>query len=81
MSRAGFEDYVAYLSNHSDLLIIASPRGPLPPARYDRILSGQLGADLKRLGITRPSLLAFRRVADARMLRALGPESMMMSSL
>lgn len=67
-----FQDYAAYLSNHSDLLIIASPHGPLPAPRFERILSGQLGEDLARLGITHASQLAFRKVADARMLRVLG---------
>lgn len=67
-----FQDYAAYLSNHSDLLIIASPHGPLPQARFERVLSGQLGDDLARLGLTEASQLAFRKVADARLLRALG---------
>lgn len=66
-----FADYRAYLANTSDLLIVASMK-PLPDAPdFGRLFAGELGQDLKRVGITHPEQLAFRRVADARMIRAM----------
>lgn len=67
-----FGDYSAWLSNDVDLIIIATPDRQLPPIDYERILTGVLGAELAYLGITRPEQLAFRKVADARVLRTLG---------
>lgn len=66
-----FEDYVAYLSNHSDLLIVASPKGPVPEPDFDRLLQMGLGADLERLGLSTGEQISFRKVADARILRAI----------
>ncbi|PJK15330.1 spermidine synthase [Lysobacteraceae bacterium NML07-0707] len=65
-----FSDYQAYLSNSHDLIIIATPAGTLPPLNAERILSGTLGKELARLGFTDAAHLQFRRVADARVLRA-----------
>lgn len=67
-----FEDYAAWLSNRSDLIIVASAHGPLPPADYKQVFKGVLGQDLKRAGIATADQLAFRKIADARLLRALG---------
>lgn len=68
-----FEDYSAWISNGSDLLIVASPRGKLPKLDFQRLMASEkLKTDLARLGITRPEHVDFRKVADARMLRALG---------
>lgn len=68
-----FEDYAAWLTNSSDMLIVASPKGPLPKSELNRLLStpGPLKAELARLGITTQETLDFRKIADARMLRGL----------
>jgi spermidine synthase len=66
-----FEDFSAYLSNSSDLLIVASPRGPLREPDLERLFEGALGEELRKAAITDADTLAFRRIADARMLRAL----------
>ncbi len=66
-----FGDYAAWLSNGVDLIIIATPAARLPVADYGRVLRGALASDLARLGIERPEQLAFHKVADARLLRAL----------
>lgn len=67
-----FEDYAAWISNGTDLLIVASPKGKLPEPDFQRLMgSNPLKAELARLGIVLPEHLAFRKVADARMLRAL----------
>jgi hypothetical protein len=67
-----FGDYAAWLSNDVDLLIIATPGKQLPSADYSHILAGVLGSEMARLGISAPEQLAFHKVADARLLRALG---------
>lgn len=67
-----FEDYSAFLSNQSDLLIIASPKGALPPLNPSPLLLNPASqADLRRVGIDNAQQLNFRRIADARMLKAL----------
>lgn len=65
-----FDDYSAWLSNYSDLLIVASPKGPLPKLEVDRLMAGPLKAELARLGIGTAEQLNFRKVGDARLLRA-----------
>ncbi|MFC0356470.1 spermidine synthase [Pseudofulvimonas gallinarii] len=67
-----FGDYAAWLSNGVDLIIIATPGPALPSIDYERVLQGVLGSELAYLGITRPEQLAYRKVADARLLRAMG---------
>jgi len=67
-----FGDYSAWLANQTDLIIVATADDHLPPADYERVLSGAIGDDLKYLGIERPEQMALRKVADARMLRAFG---------
>ena len=67
-----FEDYAAWLSNRSDLIIVASPRGALPAADYARLFDGLMAQDLQRAGIATADQLAYRKIADARLLRALG---------
>lgn len=68
-----FKDYGAWISNGTDLLIVASATGKLPKPDFERLMaSEELKSELARLGIVRPEHLEFRKVADARMLRALG---------
>lgn len=67
-----FSDYGAWLSNASDLLIVATRKGTLPPLDLAPLLA-QEGArsDLFRLGIESTQQLSFRKIADARVLRAI----------
>lgn len=69
-----FGDYAAWLSSDSDLIIVATLQPQLPPVDYSRVLRGVLGTEFSRLGITSREQLAFHKVADARLLRALGRE-------
>jgi predicted membrane-bound spermidine synthase len=66
-----FEDFSAYLANSSDLLIVARPRGRLRAPDLERLFEGALGEELRKAAITDAEALAFRRIADARLLRAL----------
>ncbi|MDZ7861374.1 fused MFS/spermidine synthase [Acidovorax sp.] len=67
-----FEDYSAWISNSSDLLIIASPKGPLPPLNFSHLQNSDvLLSELAKLGVTATEHLTFRKVADAKTLRAL----------
>lgn len=67
-----FEDYGAWISNTSDLLIVASPKGKLPNLDFSRLLGSDLmKSDLNRMAITSEEHLRFRKIADAKMLRAL----------
>lgn len=69
-----FEDYAAWISASNDMLIIASPKGPLPKSDLDRLLSnpGPLRSELARIGITKQEHLDLRKIADGRLLRGLG---------
>ncbi|MBP7646006.1 MAG: fused MFS/spermidine synthase [Comamonas sp.] len=69
-----FEDYGAWLTNNSDLLIVASPKGPLPKSDIGRLLSvdGPLRAELARQDLNTQARIDFRKVADSVMLRGLG---------
>ena len=66
-----FSDYSAWLSNASDLLIVATPKGQLPALDLQSLLNTPKARDdLVRLGISSTQQLAFRRIADAKVLRA-----------
>lgn len=68
-----FADYSAWLSSRLDLLIVASPHGPLPALDMTALLQDPKNrADLQRVGLDTPHEIRFRQVADARLLRALG---------
>lgn len=69
-----FEDYAAWLASSNDMLIIASPKGPLPKSEIARLLStpGPLQSELARIGITTQEHLDFHKLADARLLRGFG---------
>lgn len=67
-----FSDYGAWLSNSTDLLIIATKNGPLPPLDAQRVLaSPQLQAELARLQLASTQRLAFRKIANADLLRGM----------
>ena len=66
-----FSDYSAYLTNGSDLLIIASPNGKVPNINLEKLLANEpLSSELRRLGLNSSEHLNFRKVADARLLRS-----------
>jgi predicted membrane-bound spermidine synthase len=66
-----FEDYGAWMSNSTDLIIVASPTGKLPKEDLGKILSnGPLTAELARQGMIKSEHMRFRKIADARMLNA-----------
>lgn len=68
-----FDDYSAWLTNESDLIIIASPKGPLPKLDSEYLFAHSATKnDLARIEIDNDAQFAFRKVADARLLRALG---------
>lgn len=67
-----FADYHAYLSNNADLIIIASQNRTLPEPDFAKLFTdADMRKTLAQAGITAPEQLAFRKVADARMLRTL----------
>lgn len=67
-----FNDYGAWLANYSDLLIIASPDGRIGNPDFTQLLRGPMKAELERLGLASEEQIAFRKVADGRVLRGLG---------
>jgi len=67
-----FDDYEAYLTNYADLVIIAKPKGRLPPLDLNRLQHAQpLLEELNALGMPTAEHLAWRKMADAQMLRAM----------
>lgn len=64
-----FDDYEAWLTNTSDLLIIAKPRGHLPPLNWNG-MSPNLRYELARIGLESEAQLRFRKIADRRLLNA-----------
>lgn len=72
LTTSSFSDYGAWLSNSTDLLIIATKNGPLPELDAQRVLaSPQLKAELARLQLDSTQRLAFRKVANADLLRGM----------
>lgn len=66
-----FSDYAAWISNRTDLIIVAKHKGKLPKLDFDRLAQAQpLLKDMDKLGIPSAEHLAFRQVADTRILRA-----------
>lgn len=67
-----FSDYGAWISNSTDLLIIATKNGPLPLLDAQRVLtSPQLKPELERLQLNSTQRLAFRKIANADLLRGI----------
>ena len=64
-----FDDQAAWLTNTSDLLIVAKKKGSLGEVNPD-FMQGELGKDLGLLGIPGIQHLKFRQVADRDLLRA-----------
>lgn len=67
-----FSDYAAWISNRTDLIIVARPKGKLPALDFGKLANAQpLLQELDKLGMPGVEHIAYRQVADARMLRAL----------
>lgn len=67
-----FNDYAAWISNSTDLLIVASPKGTVPKVDFQRFKnSAPLQKELADIGIASPDILQFRQIANAAMLRGL----------
>ena len=66
-----FSDYEAWISNRNDLIIVASPEGKVPELDFSRLANASaLRPELDRIGVFTAENLKFRKVADARLLRA-----------
>lgn len=67
-----FSDYAAWISNSTDLIIVARAQGKLPALDFARLAKAQpLLRDLHTQGMPGVEHLAYRQVANAPMLRAL----------
>jgi predicted membrane-bound spermidine synthase len=66
-----FSGINAYLANTADLLLVASPSDLTPEPKFQKLMTGGLGAELAHMDITSPEHLEFRRVADRTLLKAL----------
>lgn len=68
-----FDDYAAWITNSTDMLIVASVKGPLPRSDFDRLISSSpaLKSELARVGITSQQHLDFHKAADARLLKGI----------
>lgn len=67
-----FSDYGAWLANSTDLIIIATKNGPLPALDAQKVLaSPALKSELERLHLDSTQRLAFRKIANADLLRGL----------
>ncbi len=62
--RESFPEFVLYAANNGDLVVVASPHGPVPPLKADIFSLGKLPAYLSRVEIRRIEDLGVRRVGD-----------------
>ena len=71
-----FPDYAIYLTDDSNILIVAIKSGKLPPLSVELFRQGEMSGDLRRVGINTLDDIALRRLGSAAMispmLRALG---------
>jgi spermidine synthase len=67
-----FADVRAYVSNEADMLIVASPDGPLPPLRSPAELDPKLRNELERLAMATSDDLQMLSLMGKRGLTALG---------
>lgn len=65
-----FDHVHAYLSNSADLLLVAS-NGALPEPDFEGLLDSEIAPELTRIGISRPRQIAYRKVADRRLLQTI----------
>lgn len=68
---ARFADYTIYTSNNFDLIIVASPRGSLPPLRDEFLRDAGTRELAARIGIRQGDDLIARRVASRTVVRAM----------
>jgi len=67
-----FDDYAAWFGSQTDLILIAKPKGHINATDWSRIdKSQELSKDLARIGVSHEDHLAFRKIANAQVIRAL----------
>jgi predicted membrane-bound spermidine synthase len=59
-----------YVSNTSDLIMVASPHGPVPKLDFSRVMVEPLGGEMARQGLAKESDLTIRKLMDERLIRA-----------
>jgi len=65
-----FNDYQIFNTDDTDILIIASPNGMVPPIR-NSVLEGAPAAELRKVGIESPAVVALHRLGSKKTLDAL----------
>jgi spermidine synthase len=69
--RESFPHFVLYDANGGDLVVVASPAGPVPAPSPEVFTLGRLPRYLSRIEVRRPEDIAVRRVGDQDAVRAL----------
>ena len=69
--RESFPRFEVYCSSDGDLVVIASPSGPVPPLRADVVGMPGVRPLLERIGVKRIEDLAIRRIGDQDMVATL----------
>jgi predicted membrane-bound spermidine synthase len=66
-----FEDYVVYCTDNANILIVASPRGTVPPLRNDLMATPSIADEIRKSGLQAMGDLEIRRIGNKRMLAPL----------
>ena len=69
--NTSFKDYRIYLTDDQDMVIVASPDGPLPEMRPDFLAAPELRALMARVGLNGMADLRFHQLGDKRSLSPL----------
>jgi hypothetical protein len=59
-----------YVSNTSDLIMVASPHGPIPKLDFSRVAVAPLRAEMARQGLAKESDITIRKLMDEQLIRA-----------
>jgi spermidine synthase len=66
-----FADYVIYNTDDTNLLILASPDGPVPPLRSEILLQGATADELRKVGVNTFADVEIRRIGGKQSLQPL----------
>ena len=66
-----FEDYVVYCTDNANILIVATPRGTVPPLRNDLMATPSIAEEIRKSGLKAMGDFEIRRVGNKRMLAPL----------
>jgi len=66
-----FDDYVVYCTDNANMLIVATPRGTVPPLRNDLMTTPSIAAEIRKSGLNSMGDFEIRRVGNKRMLAPL----------